>query len=298
MQTNNVYTEQQEEFATILKVQNLTKNYPNFTLDKVSFEIPQGVIVGFVGQNGAGKSTTLKCIMRTTLADDGKVFVFGKDMSQSELQCKQDIAFTTGAFEYYRGETLQKIAKVYSTFYQNWDNGIFQKYCQKFKLILSKKVKELSAGMKVKFALALAMSHNAKLFIFDEPTSGLDPIAREELLDVFRDIVADGDKSILFSTHITSDLEKCTDYVLFIANGKILINEEKDKLLESYAFITGGKDLLTADLQQRAVAIKQNAFGFTGLILRANILPTDKFSTQKPSLDDIIIYLNLEAQQC
>ncbi len=294
---NNLYIEQAEE-QNILSVANLTKRYPSFTLDNVSFDIPKGVIVGFIGQNGAGKSTTLKCIMRTTLADDGRVLVFGKDMERYELESKQHIAFSTGTFEYYRGEKLQKIADVYKTFYDNWDNDDFLRYCDKFHLQLDKRVKELSAGMKVKFALALALSHNAKLFIFDEPTSGLDPIAREELLDVFRDIVFDGNKSILFSTHITSDLDKCADYILFIAKGKMLLYKAKDELVEGHALIKGSNEQLTTDLHRRAVAIKKNAFGFVGLIERNKLLSSDKFVTEKPTLDDIMVYYNLGRMEC
>ena len=146
--------------------------------------------------------------------------------------------------------------------------------------------------MKVKFSLALAMSHNAKVFIFDEPTSGLDPIARDELLDVFRDIVEDGDKSILFSTHITADLEKCADYVLFIKDGQIIVDSEKDALLDNYALIKGGADELTDELTSRLIACKQHKFGYVALIARNKIRSTDEFVTEKPTLDDIMVYFN------
>ena len=276
----------------MLKVANLGKRFDEFCLDNVSFEVPEGMIVGFIGQNGAGKTTTLKCIMRTVQPDSGKVVVFGRDMAETEKESKQLISFTTGAFDYYPNDTLKKIADVYATFYDEWSKTDFDNYCRRFNLVLTKKVRELSAGMKVKFALALAMSHNAKLFIFDEPTSGLDPIARDELLDVFRDIVDDGDKSILFSTHITSDLEKCADIILFIKDGRILLEEGKDELLEEHVIVKGGTEQLTNDLKSRLVAVKTHQFGFTALMRRSDLKATDNLTQEKPTLDDIMVYYN------
>ncbi len=282
----------------MLKVENLCKKYSTFELDNVSFSVPSGVIVGFIGQNGAGKTTTLKCIMQSVFPDSGKITVNDKDMAMHEAENKQIISFTTGAFDYYRNHTLQKIAKVYKTFYKDWDDEAFKKYCLKFKLDILKRVKELSAGMRVKFALSLALSHNAKLFLLDEPTSGLDPIARDEILDVFQDIVMDDDKSILFSTHITSDLEKCADYIIFIDNGKIVIASPKDELLDSHAIIKGSLDNLTEDICQRCICVKTNQFGYTALIKRCYLLPTDTFVVEKPTIEDIMVYYNKGAQQC
>lgn len=277
----------------MLEVKNLCKTYPTFQLQNVSFTLPEGEIVGFIGQNGAGKTTTLKCIMRAVVPDDGVVTVDGLDMCQNEREIKQTLSFTTGAFEYFRHDKLGKIVNVYRKFFDKWDQAQFDNYCKLFALDLNKRVQELSAGMKVKFALALAMSHNAKIFIFDEPTSGLDPIARDELLDVFRDIVNDGEKSILFSTHITSDLDKCADKILFIKNGKILLDQPKDQLLETHALIKGGLNELTEDLQKRVVAVKTNSFGFTALIKRENLLEKN-IASEKPTLDDIMVFYNKE----
>lgn len=276
----------------MLQVTNLCKNYADFKLDNVSFTVPQGMIVGFIGQNGAGKTTTLKCVMRSVFPDGGKVEVLGKDMAENESANKQIISFTTGAFDYYPGETLRKIADVYKTFYDEWDEQAFENYCKRFELVLTKKVRELSAGMKVKFSLALAMSHNAKLFLFDEPTSGLDPIARDELLDVFRDIVDEGDKSILFSTHITSDLDKCADVILFIRKGKILLEQPKDELLEQHVVVKGSSEQLTDELASRLVACKKHQFGFVGLMKRSDLAESDNLATEKPTLDDIMVYYN------
>lgn len=282
----------------MLKVQNLYKNFPTFQLKNVSFDIPEGVIVGFIGQNGAGKTTTLKCIMQSVHPDSGDITAFGLNLQQNELECKKAISFSTGTFEYYSRVKLGKIVDTYKTFYDNWSQDAFENYVKTFHLDLNKRVRELSAGMKVKFSLALAMSHNARLFMFDEPTSGLDPIARDELLDIFRDIVNDGDKSILFSTHITSDLDKCADYVLFIKNGEIIVNEPKDELLDNHFLVKGGADELTEELKHRLVSFKNHAFGFTGLIERKKLSPYDKLVTEKPTLDDIMVYYNKENEQC
>lgn len=281
----------------MLRVENLCKRFPTFSLDNVSFHIPAGVIVGFIGQNGAGKTTTLKCIMQSVLPDSGTITVNNKSMAMHEAENKQIISFTTGAFDYYRNHTLQKIAKVYKTFYKDWDDEAYKKYCLSFKLDNSKRVKELSAGMRVKFALALALSHNAQLFLFDEPTSGLDPIARDEMLTVFQDIVLDGDKSILFSTHITSDLERCADYIVYIDEGKILLASPKDELLDSHVIIKGGLDNLTEDICQRCIAVKTNQFGYTGLMKRCYLLETDIFVTERPTIEDIMIYYNRGSKQ-
>ena len=282
----------------MLKVEKLCKSYHNFQLKDVSFEVPAGVIVGFVGQNGAGKTTTLKCIMQNVLPDSGTITAFGMNIAECATRCKQMISFSSGAFEYYRNKKLQLIADVYKTFYDNWKQTDFDNYVKRFNLDTNKRIKELSAGMKVKFALSLAMSHDAKLFIFDEPTSGLDPIARDELLDVFRDIVDEGDKSILFSTHITSDLDKCADYVLFIKDGQLILNSGKDELLDNHAIVKGGLDELTEQLTNRLVSYKKHQFGYTGLIRRENIQGDEYFTTEKPTLDDIMIYYSKENAQC
>ena len=281
----------------MLEVKNLCKRYPAFELKNVSFTLPNGIIMGFIGQNGAGKTTTLKCIMRAVVPEQGEVFVDGREMKQFEEENKQAMSFTLGAFEYYRHDRLQKIVSVYKTFYTNWSDEQFTEYCRKFNLDLTKRVKELSAGMKVKFSLALAMSHGAKLFIFDEPTSGLDPIARDELLDTFRDIVDEGENSILFSTHITSDLEKCADYILYIKNGEIVVNRAKDELLDSHVLVKGGTEQLTDELKTRVISAKVHSFGFTALMLRENLRDSDNLTTEKPTLDDIMVYYNKEDKQ-
>ena len=282
----------------MLKVIDLCKRMnKDFAIQNVSFEVPDGMIVGFIGANGAGKSTTLKCIINAFIPDSGKIEVFGQDLQQNEEATKQRIGYAASAFEYFPQLKLSRIAASYSTFFSEWDQNCFDGLCEKFGLDLAKRVKELSQGMKVKFALALALSHNAELYLFDEPTSGLDPIIRDEVLQLFRDIVSDGKKSILFSTHITSDLDKCADRVVYIDDGAIVLDSPKDELLDSHALIRGSLDSLTEDLQSRAVAVKRNEFGFTALIRRDMLAERDNFETEKPSLEDVMVYYNKELHE-
>lgn len=200
-----------------LEVKELTKVYPSFALDKVSFCVPQGHISGLIGRNGAGKSTTIKGILRL-IAAEGNVAVFGRDIIKDEMEVKQIIGYVGGGFRYYPMNTLAAIRKAYAPFYPTWDQDKYEKFLAQFGLSERKKVKELSEGMKVKFALALALSHGAKLLIMDEPTSGLDPLSREEFCDIILQLVREEGVSVLFSTHITSDLDaNCRRYRLYIA---------------------------------------------------------------------------------
>lgn len=276
----------------MLKIENLSKNYPTFSLKDVSFSVPKGYIVGFIGRNGAGKTTTLKCIMNAVKADGGKITVFGKDAVQNETEIKQRIGFSLGEADYYKNYKIKNVTGVYKRFYKNWNENSYEKYIRKFNLDENKKINELSSGMRVKYALTLALSHNAELFIFDEPTSGLDPISRDEISDVFQELVEDGEKSILFSTHITSDLDKIADYIVFIRNGEIIVSDEKDNILDSHIMIYGKKSEIEK-IQNSAIGYKENHFGFTALMKKAD-LPDGDFETAKPNLEDIMIYYDKE----
>lgn len=278
----------------MLKIENVNKNYPDFKLHNVSFELPDGFIMGFIGNNGAGKSTTLKSILNIVKPDSGKIEVFGKNIIDHQLEIKQQVGFTLGSFEYYQKYKLKRIVASYKKFYDCWDESEYRRLLVKFGLNENKRISELSQGMKVKFSLALAMSHNAKLFILDEPTSGLDPLSRDEVLELFQEIVENGDKSILFSTHITSDLDKCADYIVFIKDGRIIANNEKDDLIDSHALICGKKESLNDSLKKRVVSYKLNAHGFRALIRRCDLNSIDDVEIETPTLEDISIYYNKE----
>ena len=205
----------------ILSIKNLTKEYPGFKLDSASFEVAKGTIMGFIGRNGAGKSTTLKAILNMVHADDGGVSYFGFDMKEHEGEIKQRIGFAGGEVDYYKKKKIKEILSITKRFYGNWDDELCKKYMKMFSLDENKTPSELSSGMKVKLNLTMALSHGAELLILDEPTSGLDPVSRDELLEIFKHLKKQG-VTILFSTHITSDLEKCADDITYIRNGKIV----------------------------------------------------------------------------
>ena len=219
---------------TVLCIQDLCKNYPGFTLENISFSLAPGRIMGLIGKNGAGKSTTLKSILNMVSREKGSVTIFQKDFYQSERECKQQMGIVFGGIDFYPLKKLSVITAVTRKFYLEWDQQKYQKYMKHFQLEEGKKFKELSNGMKVKYLLALALSHHAQLLILDEPTSGLDPVSREELLYIFRQIVKKENCAILFSTHITSDLDKCADDITYIQNGRILKSADKDTFLSSF----------------------------------------------------------------
>ena len=205
----------------VLSVKGIYKEYPGFKLQDVSFEIKKGIIMGFVGRNGAGKSTTLKSILNLVHMDAGSVKFFELDLKSHESEIKQRIGYTGGAVNFYKKKKIKNLIEITRRFYKNWDDKTCEKYMQIFSLDAEKTPSELSEGMKVKLSLVLALSHRAELLILDEPTSGLDPVSRNELLEIFKFLKTKG-ISILFSTHIISDLEKCADEIIYIRSGNII----------------------------------------------------------------------------
>ena len=208
----------------VLEVRDLHKTYPAFALKGISLDVPQGAIVGFIGRNGAGKSTTLKSVLGLVHPDGGTVRVFGMDYAANEAAIRQRLGVVLGGIDFYPKKKLRIITDVTRRFYGNWDEEKYRYYLELFAIDEDKRVDQLSSGMKVKYMIALALSHNAELLLLDEPTSGLDPVSRDELVELFRRIVADGSRSILFSTHITSDLEKCASHIAFIKDGELLFD--------------------------------------------------------------------------
>ena len=270
-----------------LEVRNLTKVYPDFTLDKVSFCVPRGHIVGLIGRNGAGKSTTIKGILRL-IAAEGNIDVFGKDIFKDELTVKQMIGYVGGGFRYYPMNTLSAIRKAYAPFYPTWDQGKYEKFLAQFGLSEKKKVKELSEGMKVKFALALALSHGAKLLIMDEPTSGLDPLSREEFCDIILQLVREEGVSVLFSTHITSDLMRIADDIVYISQGSILAACPLEELLGKYRLAHFPS--LAEATAANAIGVKSVKDGYEGLLTRDMQISEDTVIADA-TIDNIIVHL-------
>ncbi len=222
---------------TILKLEGVRKTYPSFKLKDVSFEVKPGQIMGFIGRNGAGKTTTLKCIMNLVHYESGSISAFETDMTENELENKQRIGFALSELNYYPNKTIRQLMSVTKRFYKKFDEHKFEEACRLFNLNIDKKLEELSSGMKVKYSVAIALSHHAELLILDEPTSGLDPVSRDEILDIFRQIVKKEDRAILFSTHITSDLDKCASDITYIHDGEIIYSGTKSDFIASYLYV-------------------------------------------------------------
>ena len=214
---------------TILEVRNLRKDYPSFTLDGISFDLHEGEIMGLIGRNGAGKTTTIKAILNLIHAT-GSVRYFGLDLHEHETAIKQRIGYAAGAIDWYRKRRIRDLVAVTRRFYDAWDDAAYTRYMGLFELDDAKTPAELSQGMKVKLNLALALSHGARLLILDEPTSGIDPVSRDEMLEIFRFVVGEG-AAILYSTHITSDLEKCADSITYIREGRQVFSGTKEAFL-------------------------------------------------------------------
>lgn len=233
----------------ILKVSHISKTYPGFQLREVSFRVEKGTIMGFIGRNGAGKTTTLKSIMNMVHMDEGTVECFGLDMKKEERAIKQRLGYAGGTVDYYKRKKIKKLLEITKRFYDNWDDAVCAKYMRLFSLDENKTPLELSEGMKVKLNLVIALSHGAELLILDEPTSGLDPVSRGELLEIFRQLKAQG-ISILFSTHITSDLDQCADDITYIRDGVIVYTGP-------IAAFTGGDTLEEIMVRQEKEAIRE-----------------------------------------
>lgn len=274
----------------ILQVNNLTKHYPSFTLDHVSFDLPKGAIMGLIGENGAGKSTTINAILNLIHKDEGSVTFWGEELSSSK-QLKEDIGVVFDGINFYETLTPAKVAKISAAAYRQWDESLFQDYMKRFKLPTDKEIKALSKGMKMKLSIAVALSHHPKLLILDEATSGLDPVMRDEILDVFMDFVQDEEHSIIMSSHISTDLEKIADYITFIHQGKVLFCKSKDELRYNYGIIRCGAALFNAIEKEDILTYRKDDYQW-------NVLVADKEKARKKyknavvddaTIDDILL---------
>lgn len=225
--------------TNILTLENVNKKYEksNFSIRNISFSLPEGSILGFIGENGSGKSTTMNCILNVLRKDSGKIEIFGKEMSDEDTDIRENIGVVYDSNNFPEHLTAEQLADIFEKIYSKWDNACFEEYMQRFSLPKSQKIKTYSRGMSMKLAIAVALSHESKLLILDEPTSGLDPIMRDEILDVLLEFVKQENHSILLSSHITSDLEKIADYIVFIHDGEIILNKTKDELIYEYGVI-------------------------------------------------------------
>ena len=282
---------------TALSVTDATRSYDSgFTLDHITFDLPAGYIMGLIGPNGAGKSTLIKLILNMIRRDEGDIRILGLDSIRDEEAVKEHlgVVFDTGYF--LDTWTVAKVEKAMAPMYRAWDRDAFDGYLTRFGLDRAKKVKELSRGMQMKLMLAVALSHDARLLILDEPTSGLDVLARDELMDILQGFIADGERSVLFSTHITTDLERAADLITYITDGRLYFTGPKDEFAESFLIVKGGPDDLDAYLRARAVGIHRYGTGFDALIPagdgRAVATRTPGLLVERASIDDIIRLTN------
>lgn len=279
-----------------LSVTGLTKHYDSgFTLDDVTFDLPSGYIMGLVGPNGAGKSTLIKLILNMTARDAGRIEVLGLDAIADEERAKEQLGVVLDSSYFIEYMTVDAVERTSSPMYPLWDHNLFDAYLRRFGLGRNKKIKDLSRGMQMKLMLAVALSHDAKLLILDEPTSGLDVLSRDELMDILSDYVADGGHSVIFSTHITADLERCADFLAYITNGMLYYSGPKDEFEDAFRLVKGGPDELTDGLQRAMVGIRTYATGFDALV-RTQDIPhiggTDGLLTQHASIEDVIRLTN------
>ncbi|WP_062352784.1 ABC transporter ATP-binding protein [Bacillus kwashiorkori] len=277
----------------VIELQHVNKAFKGFELKDLSISVKKGFVTGFIGANGAGKSTTIKLIMNLLQPDRGKLSIFGLDYKKHEKEIKQRIGFVYDSNVFYENITLNEMKNIIHPSYKNWDDSVFHYYVDTFELPLKKKLKTFSKGMMMKVSLTFALSHHAELIIMDEPTSGLDPIFRRELLDILHDLMQDSEKTIFFSTHITTDLDRIADYITFIHHGQHVFSKEFYKIEEEYVIVKGDKNLLDQDTEQEFIGIRKSNHGFEALSAnkkRAEKIFGDLAILEKPTLEDIMLY--------
>ena len=286
--------------SNVLKLENVTKRYPDFTLDNVSFSVPKGCICGFIGQNGAGKTTTIQLILDIIKKDGGTIEVMGQSMEENGVALKEEIGVVYDEMGFHEFMTPNEINTMMKHVYKNWQQDAFFDYLKRFSLPRKKRCGAFSRGMRMKLQIAVALSHNAQLLIMDEPTSGLDPIVRNEMLQIFQEFVMDENHTILLSSHITGDLERIADMVVFIDHGKIVLAGNKDEILENHGLIKCKKEEVESIDKEDVVSVRKSGFG-------AEVLVFDKAKCSKKyekmvmeniALEDIMIfYVNREMEK-
>lgn len=281
----------------MLEVTALSKSYTDFTLDNITFRLPEGFIMGLIGPNGSGKTTTIKSILNMIEPDSGDISVFGKGHIEQEQEIKRDIGVVFDNSYFVDEWDMADVEKAYSLFYAGWNSETYWSMLSKFRITKEKRVKELSKGMQMKLMLACAFSYDAKLLILDEPTSGLDPVSRDELLEILSGYIEDGRHSVLFSTHITSDLEKIADYITYINLGKMIFTGSKEDFVEGYRIVSGDKKALTPDLENRLIGIRTFATGYEALIRTQDIQEDMQADALQATIDDIVVFVSRQAEK-
>lgn len=271
-----------------LKLENVSKIYTDFKLEHVNINLPQGCIMGFIGENGAGKSTTIKLILDLIKRDEGTITILGKDNKTELRSVKENIGVVMDESNFPENLNAVEINKILKKTYKTWDENKFYNLLQSFSILQNKSIKDYSRGMKMKLSIAVSLSHDSKILILDEATSGLDPIVRDEILDIFLDFIQDETHSIFISSHIISDLEKVCDYITFIHKGKIVFSESKDDLIDNYGIIKCTEEDLKKIDSNFIKGIRKNKFGVEALVLKNKI--KENFVMEKAKIEDIMIF--------
>ena len=274
-----------------IELSHICKDFGSFAIQDLTLAVPTGTICGLVGENGAGKSTTIRLLCGALRPDSGTASVLGVDVSSPEfLAAKEDIGVVLD--EAYFPESLNavQVGKILAATYRRWDQSLYEGYLKRFDLPGNKQFKDYSRGMRMKLAIAAALSHHPKLLVLDEATAGLDPIVRDEILDIFNDFTREEDHSILISSHILSDLEKLCDYIAFLHKGDLLFCEEKDRLLEEYGIFEDSKENLDCLRPEAIVAREENRYGGVRALIKRDLAPAG-FRMEKPSVEDIVLFL-------
>lgn len=272
-----------------IEIKNLCKSYKDFEINNLNLTLPGGYIMGLVGENGAGKSTTIKLILNMVQKDSGSITVLGRDNGDNFELTKEDIGVVLDEVGFSSFFTAKDIDKIMARTYKNWSSEQFYSYLNKLSLPGDKKFKDLSRGMKMKLGIAVAFSHDPKLLILDEATNGLDPVVRDEVTDLFMEFTRDENHSILISSHIVSDLEKICDYIAFMHKGKIILCEEKDKLREDYAVIGCTEQQLSELNQSAVIGVRKNSYGVSAAV-RKNEIPSG-FDASPITVEELFVFM-------
>ena len=279
--------------TNVVEFHNVSKSFKNFSLNHVSFSIKKGFVTGFVGANGAGKSTAIKLLMNLLNKDSGEITLFGLEQDKHNEAIKQRIGFVYDENYFYDTLSIREMRKIIAPMYKKWDDHLFNKYLEQFQLPEKQAIKSFSKGMKMKMAIAFALSHDPELIIMDEPTSGLDPVFRREILELLHEIMLNEQKTIFFSTHITTDLDRIADYITYIHQGKILFSKEREMLFEEYGIVKGRNDLLDRDTEKEFISVRKSNVGFEALtrnVIKTKEIFGNEVLIEKPTLEDIMYF--------
>ncbi|PWA06014.1 sodium ABC transporter ATP-binding protein [Pueribacillus theae] len=277
----------------VVEFKNVTKKFKDFSVKNMDLQVKKGFVTGFIGANGAGKSTTIKMMMNLLKPDAGEVKLFGLEYAAHEKEIKERIGFVYDGNVFFEGMNLKDIKHIIAPAYKHWDDTLFYQYVEQFELPLNKAMKTFSKGMQMKASLAIALSHHAELIIMDEPTAGLDPIFRRELLVLLQELMVDDNRTIFFSTHITTDLDRIADYIAFIQRGELVFNQSIHDVAENYALVKGGMELLDRDTEKAFVHVHRAPTGFEALtdnIKAVKNIFGDSVVIEQASLEDIMYY--------